>query len=125
MGQDDSNTHRPSSLFERLTQGDDPLFSQIDRNAKTLLQSALSRLDVVSREEFDAQTAVLQRTRERLEAHDVTNDALNFPEVSESCMQQHQYENTENSLEIRSLFEATTKLVTIMIREDYIKMMQS
>ncbi|MEK9933464.1 MAG: accessory factor UbiK family protein, partial [Luminiphilus sp.] len=40
---------------------------QIDRNAKGLLQSALSRLDVVSREEFDAQAAVLQRTRERLE----------------------------------------------------------
>jgi BMFP domain-containing protein YqiC len=68
MGHDDSNTRRPSSLFERLTQGEDPLFNQIDRNAKSLLQSALSRLDVVSREEFDAQTAVLQRTRERLEA---------------------------------------------------------
>ena len=63
----DSSTRRPSSLFERLTQGDDPLFNQIDRNAKSLLQSALTRLDVVSREEFDAQTAVLQRTRERLE----------------------------------------------------------
>lgn len=68
MGQDDTNTRRPSSLFERLTQGEDPLFNQIDRNARSLLQSALSRLDVVSREEFDAQTAVLQRTRERLEA---------------------------------------------------------
>jgi BMFP domain-containing protein YqiC len=77
MGQDDSHTHRPSSLFERLTQGDDPLFSQIDRNAKTLLQSALSRLDVVSREEFDAQTAVLQRTRERLEALEQQIVALN------------------------------------------------
>ena len=77
MGQDDSNTHRPSSLFERLTQSDDPLFSQIDRNAKTLLQSALSRLDVVSREEFDAQTAVLRRTRERLEALEKQIVALN------------------------------------------------
>jgi len=48
---------------------DDPVFEQIDRNAKSLLQSALTRLDVVSREEFDAQTAaVLKRTRERLEA---------------------------------------------------------
>jgi BMFP domain-containing protein YqiC len=28
----------------------------------------LTRLDVVSREEFDAQAAVLKRTRERLEA---------------------------------------------------------
>jgi len=77
MGQDDSSRRRPSSLFERLTQGEDPIFSQIDRNAKTLLQSALSRLDVVSREEFDAQTAVLHRTRERLEALEKQIAALN------------------------------------------------
>ncbi|MEK9654764.1 MAG: accessory factor UbiK family protein [Halieaceae bacterium] len=83
MGQDDSTTHRPRSIFERLTQGEDPLFSQIDRNAKSLLQSALTRLDVVSREEFDAQTAVLQRTRERLEALErqiaALNDSLETP----------------------------------------------
>ena len=79
MGQDDSNTRRPSSLFERLTQGEDPLFNQIDRNAKSLLQSALSRLDVVSREEFDAQTAVLQRTRERLEALEKQIEMLDQP----------------------------------------------
>jgi len=52
------------------------LFAQIDRNAKSVLQSALSRLDVVSREEFDAQTAVLQRTRERLEALEAQIAAL-------------------------------------------------
>jgi len=33
-----------------------------------MLQSALSRLDVVSREEFETQQLVLLRTRERLEA---------------------------------------------------------
>ncbi len=33
-----------------------------------VLQSALSKLNLVSREEFDAQSAVLQRTREKLEA---------------------------------------------------------
>ena len=76
MGQNNSNTRRPSSLFERLVQGEDPLFAQIDRNAKSVLQSALSRLDVVSREEFDAQTAVLQRTRERLDALEAQIAAL-------------------------------------------------
>jgi len=35
---------------------------------KSALQAALSRMDLVTREEFDAQTAVLQRTRARLEA---------------------------------------------------------
>ena len=68
MAEDHSGKRGASSLFERLTRADDPVFEQIDRNAKSLLQSALTRLDVVSREEFDAQTAVLKRTRERLEA---------------------------------------------------------
>ena len=68
MADDHSAKRGANSLFERLTRADDPVFEQIDRNAKSLLQSALTRLDVVSREEFDAQAAVLKRTRERLEA---------------------------------------------------------
>ena len=67
MDKQQSETRANASLFDRLINGEDPVFQQIDRNAKGLLQSALSRLDVVSREEFDAQTAVLKRTRERLE----------------------------------------------------------
>lgn len=39
---------------------------EVDKNFRALAQSALSRLDMVSREEFDAQTAALQRTRERV-----------------------------------------------------------
>lgn len=68
MADDHSSKRGGTSFFERLTRADDPVFEQIDRNAKSLLQSALTRLDVVSREEFDAQAAVLKRTRERLEA---------------------------------------------------------
>ena len=68
MTNEESAQRDTRSLFERLTRADDPVFEQIDRNAKSLLQSALTRLDVVSREEFDAQAAVLKRTRERLEA---------------------------------------------------------
>ena len=68
MAEDHSSKRGGNSLFERLTRADDPVFEQIDRNARSLLQSALTRLDVVSREEFDAQAAVLKRTRERLEA---------------------------------------------------------
>ncbi len=37
-----------------------------DRNARALLQAALRKLDVVSREEFDAQSDVLARTRARV-----------------------------------------------------------
>ena len=76
MADDHSAKRGGSSLFERLTRADDPVLEQIDRNAKSLLQSALTRLDVVSREEFDAQTAVLKRTRERLEALEAQIAAL-------------------------------------------------
>ena len=68
MSERSTDASSGSAFFDRLKSGPEPLFEQIDRNAKSLLQSALTRLDVVSREEFDAQTAVLKRTRERLEA---------------------------------------------------------
>ena len=71
-----SETLQASSFFERIASGEDPFLSQLDRNAKTLLQSALTRLDVVSREEFDAQAAVLKRTRERLEILEAQIEAL-------------------------------------------------
>ena len=40
------------------------------------------------------------RERGRLGAHQVANDTFNFLEGSENDMQQEQYENIENSLEI-------------------------
>lgn len=39
---------------------------EVDKSVRALAQSALSRMDVVSREEFDAQTEILQRTRARV-----------------------------------------------------------
>ncbi len=40
----------------------------LEKNFRSLLQSALGRMDLVTREEFDVQTRVLARTREKLEA---------------------------------------------------------
>ena len=40
----------------------------IESNVRSLLQTTLTKMNLVSREEFDVQTAVLQRTREKLEA---------------------------------------------------------
>ena len=54
-------------LFDRLVRDESGVLEQVDRNAKALAKTALNKLDVVSRAEFDAQTAVLRRTRERLE----------------------------------------------------------
>lgn len=42
------------------------LGEDVERNVKSLLQSGIERMDLVSREEFDLQTAVLERTREKL-----------------------------------------------------------
>ena len=67
MSERSSGNSKAGAFFDSLTEKGDPLLGQIDRSAKSLLQSALTRLDVVSREEFDAQSAVLKRTRERLE----------------------------------------------------------
>ena len=40
----------------------------IEKNMKAMLTAMFARLDLVTREEFDLQVAVLQRTREKLEA---------------------------------------------------------
>lgn len=40
----------------------------LEKNLRALLQSAFAKLDLVTREEFDVQTQVLQRTREQLNA---------------------------------------------------------
>ncbi len=40
----------------------------LDKNIHALLRSTFTKLELVSREEFDVQTEVLRRTREKLEA---------------------------------------------------------
>jgi BMFP domain-containing protein YqiC len=42
--------------------------NDIEKNMKAMLTATFARLDLVTREEFDVQVAVLQRTREKLEA---------------------------------------------------------
>ena len=39
----------------------------IENNVRSLLQTTLSKMNLVTREEFDVQSSVLQRTREKLE----------------------------------------------------------
>lgn len=40
--------------------------ADLEKNLKPLLQSVFAKLDLVTREEFDVQTQVLQRTRAQL-----------------------------------------------------------
>lgn len=44
------------------------LHDDLEKNLKTVLESALHRMNLVTREEFDVQMAVLQRTREHVDA---------------------------------------------------------
>jgi ubiquinone biosynthesis accessory factor UbiK len=50
--------------------------SEVDKSMRSLAQSALSRLDMVSRDEFDAQTEILQRTRTRVVALEAALEEL-------------------------------------------------
>ncbi|MFT6274988.1 MAG: BMFP domain-containing protein YqiC [Halioglobus sp.] len=43
--------------------GDRGLKGEVDKNLRALVQSALAKLDVVSREEFDTQAEILNRMR--------------------------------------------------------------
>ena len=56
-----------SKLFSGLLKEGKSLADEVSDNAKAVARSALGNLDVVSRDEFDAQIAVLKRTRARVE----------------------------------------------------------
>lgn len=54
-------------LAGSLPQGLQTLHEDVQRNMRSALESGLARLDLVTREEFDIQAAVLARTREKVE----------------------------------------------------------
>lgn len=55
-------------ISDKLPAGLLDMQQDVEKNIRTLVESALSKLDLVTREEFDLQTEVLTRTREKLEA---------------------------------------------------------
>ena len=55
-------------LGEMLPPGLERLQDDFRRNARGAMEAALARMDLVTREEFDVQAAVLARTREKLDA---------------------------------------------------------
>ena len=55
-------------LAGSVPEGVQALRRDLEQNFKGVLQSQLARLDLVAREEFDVQSAVLRRTREKLAA---------------------------------------------------------
>lgn len=55
-----------SRLAGSLPKGIQALQADIGKNLRASLEAGLARLDLVTREEFDVQAAVLARTREKL-----------------------------------------------------------
>lgn len=55
-------------LAEAVPEGLRSMRQDLEENFRSVLQAGLSRLDLVTREEFEVQEAVLARTREKLEA---------------------------------------------------------
>jgi BMFP domain-containing protein YqiC len=62
---------RIDEIARRLLESVPPAFrtvqQDLENNFRAVLRSTLGKLDVVTRDEFDTQTRVLQRTREKLE----------------------------------------------------------
>jgi hypothetical protein len=55
-------------LADSLPGGLRTVREDLEQNFRSILQGGISRLDLVTREEFEVQEAVLARTREKLEA---------------------------------------------------------
>jgi BMFP domain-containing protein YqiC len=64
---------QPHALFQDLQQRLSDLLksspvADLERNIKALLGQTFQRLDLVTREEFDTQLALIEQLRERIEA---------------------------------------------------------
>lgn len=60
---------------------------ELQQNMKAVLHNGLNKLDLVTREEFDVQKAVLLRTREKLEALQQQVDAFEARQRSDQAGQ--------------------------------------
>lgn len=54
-------------LVGLLPKGVVDMQKDVEKNVRAMVQSTFAKMDLVTREEFDVQTAVLARTREKLE----------------------------------------------------------
>jgi len=59
-----------------LPVGTEKLRNEIRENVRVILESSFERMNLVTREEFDAQTALLRRTREKLDELEAVVAAL-------------------------------------------------
>lgn len=72
----DSIEKLASALAQAVPQGLRSVGDDLEKNFSSLLRSGLNRLDLVTREEFEVQEAVLARTRANLDAMEARLAAL-------------------------------------------------
>ena len=68
LAQLDELARRLSTLVPAGLRPSDEARDELQQNFKSVLQAGLGKLELVTREEFDVQRAVLARTRDKLEA---------------------------------------------------------
>ncbi len=64
----DSIEELANKLAESVPEGLRSMRDDLEENFRSVLRTGLEKLDLVTREEFEVQEAVLARTREKLEA---------------------------------------------------------
>ncbi|MGI9295016.1 MAG: accessory factor UbiK family protein [Pseudomonadales bacterium] len=64
---DDSIEKLAKKLLDAVPEGVRSVREDLEENFRAVLRSGLGKLDLVTREEFEVQEAVLARTREKLE----------------------------------------------------------
>ena len=64
---EDSIENLARKLAEAVPEGLRAVREDLEKNFRGVLRYGISKLDIVTREEFDVQEAVLARTREKLE----------------------------------------------------------
>jgi len=69
-------------LLERVPPGLRSMQQDLESNFRAVLRASLSKLDLVTRDEFDAQMRVLERTRLRLEELEKRVQMLEGAQVS-------------------------------------------
>lgn len=77
------DTQKIDELVKRLSEVLPPgvrnIKQDLEKNFRAVLQSTFAKMDLVTREEFDAQVAVLKRTREKLQLLEKKLTAMEKP----------------------------------------------
>jgi BMFP domain-containing protein YqiC len=76
---DDSVESLASKLADAVPEGLRSMREDLEDNFRAVLRSSLSKLDLVTREEFEVQEAVLAKTRDKLEALEARLKELEKP----------------------------------------------